>query len=491
MASEAPPTAELGGYYYKFVYPPEDRLICKICQVPSRDPHLTECCGNNFCRSCLGQARQATAVSTACPICRRETFVTINNKQADREIKSLHIYCTNKEKGCEWQSELNDIDDHLGNSDGCQFEEVKCSNECGKMIQRRYLTSHVETECPRCKVNCQYCHDTGEHQFIEDQHKEECPKLPLPCPNNCEVGSVPRDDMEAHLISCDSEMIQCEYHNVGCEVRMARKDQEKHNKEKMDDHLRMTQTRLIEFEVKLSAVKTEAEEKITGLTKITRSLNQKLVASEQALDTVQAQMHAEFKDMQDKQQEKINKLEIMLNKTTEQAMKNQWLFTLYTTSISGDKVCPIIVRVSDFEDKRVQKRKWHSDPFYSDDKGYRMCLRVIANGVGNGEGSHVSVFLYLMKGLYDANLNWPMIGSFDIELLNQKMDDKHHTNKIIKFNDKTPSASRVSSRQPDEMAHEGLGRNEFISHEDIKKEMDDCQYLKGDCIFFRISKLLS
>ena len=49
------------------------------------------------------------------------------------------------------------------------------------MIERQYLTSssHVETECPRRKVNCQYCHDTGEHQFIEGQHKEECPAQPI------------------------------------------------------------------------------------------------------------------------------------------------------------------------------------------------------------------------------------------------------------------------------------------------------------------------
>ena len=31
---------------------------------------------------------------------------------------------------------------------------------------------------------------------------------------------------------CHLEMIQCEYHNVGCEVRMAHKDQEKHENEK-------------------------------------------------------------------------------------------------------------------------------------------------------------------------------------------------------------------------------------------------------------------
>ena len=113
------------------------------------------------------------------------------------------------------------------------------------MIERRYLTSHVETECPHRKVNCQYCHDTGEQQFIEGQHKQECPKLPLPCPNKCEVGSVPREDMEVHKKECPLEMIQCEYHNVGCEVRMTRKDQEKHENEEIKEHLMKTKHHLI------------------------------------------------------------------------------------------------------------------------------------------------------------------------------------------------------------------------------------------------------
>ena len=51
------------------------------------------------------------------------------------ESLKLHIYRTNKEKGCEWQGELNDINSHLGNSDGCRFEKVKCSTECGKMTE--------------------------------------------------------------------------------------------------------------------------------------------------------------------------------------------------------------------------------------------------------------------------------------------------------------------------------------------------------------------
>ena len=101
-------------------------------------------------------AQQATDVSTACAVCRQDNFGSMINKQIDREIRALHIYCTNEKKGCEWQGELNDIKNHFGNGDGCQFEKVKCSNECGKMIQRQHLASHAENECPRRKVNCQY-----------------------------------------------------------------------------------------------------------------------------------------------------------------------------------------------------------------------------------------------------------------------------------------------------------------------------------------------
>ena len=76
--------------------------------------------------------------------------------------------------------------------------------------------------------------------MIQGQHKEECPKLPLPCPNKCEVWSVPREDMEAHRKECPLEMIQCEYYSVGYEIRMAHKDQEQHENENVREHLMMT-----------------------------------------------------------------------------------------------------------------------------------------------------------------------------------------------------------------------------------------------------------
>ena len=155
--------------------------------------------------------------------------------QHKEECPKLPLPCPNK---CEVGSVPRE--DIMKHREECPLEVINCSNDCGEKLKRRLLSIHTETKCPCRKINCQYCHDTGEYQFIEGQHKEECPKLPLLCPNKCEVGSVPREDMEAHRKECPLEMIQCEYYSVGCEIRMARKDQEKHKKENMEDHLMKT-----------------------------------------------------------------------------------------------------------------------------------------------------------------------------------------------------------------------------------------------------------
>jgi len=52
-----------------------------------------------------------------------------------------------------------------------------------------------------------------------------------------------------------------------------------------------------------------------------------------------------------------------------------------------------------------------------------MCLKVYHVGIGDSEGTHISIYLHLMKGLHDDKLeqsgHWPLRGTFTIELLNQ------------------------------------------------------------------------
>ena len=523
-----------------------ERYICKICLHPCQHAYLSGCCGHNFCKSCLrGNAQsEAKRYSTTCPFCHNEEFTTLPNKQADREIMSLHVMCTNKEKGCEWQGELNNINNHLGNSDGCQFEDVKCSNECGKMLQRRYLTSHVETECPCRKVDCLYCHITGERQFIEGVHKEQCPKLPLPCPNKCQVGSVPRnnieahrkecpletmhcanqcgksvqrryftshvetkcprrkvdcqychitgehqfiegehkkqcsrlpifcpnkcrgkkiarEDMEAHRKECPLEMVQCEYHNVGCEERMMRKRRKDHEEEKMEDHLLMTKLKLAENEGRL--IKTE--DKLA-------SNESKLAFTETRLRNVEVMLHH------------------LISSTEPSNMLIDWPIHLTTMAkkITGViKICPVVVKISNFRERLKQEFCWQGEPFLSHNKGYKFSLNVFPAGVSDGKGTHLSVLLFLMKGPHDDDLTWPLRGLYEFKLLNQISDCEHHSH-LLFYGVRTPdnSAGRVTVGS---RAAFGYGSVKFISNKDLHKVTPTCQYLKDDCIFLQISKL--
>ena len=488
----------VSGYDYDLVSKPTDRVFCKICHLPSRNPYLSVCCGYLFCKACLDNAKNAsTTVINICPVCRNEEFVTFPNKQLDREIKSLHIYCTNKEKGCEWQGELNYINNHLGNSDGCQFEEVKCSNECGKMIERRYLISHVETECLCRKVNCQYCHDTGEHQFIEGQHKEECPKLPLPCPNNCEVGSVPREDMEAHRKECPLEMIQCEYHNVGCEVRMARQDQERHENEKMKEHLMRTKLTITDIESELNSTKfdltaTKHELKDTKATLADTKAN--LANAENKLTDTNNQLASAL--------QRISTLEVLLYLATDKAVAMptsgavvleslvRWsdkLVAMAMMSMSGDQECPVILKMSQFNKQKKKSVEWYSNSFYTHNKGYKMCLCVDAYGYGDGKGTHLSVYLYLMKGSHDDEQTWPLKGKFEIKLLNQISDSEHHL-KSVTYEDDMKSSSTYRVTKGDRNV-KGWGCPYFLCNQVLCGTTSTCQYLKDDCLFFQVTKL--
>ena len=465
------------GYDHNFVETPPDCLLCKICHLPSRNPHLSVCCGYLFCKSCLNDNKTATIDTTgACSIVNcKERFVIFPQTEADREIKKLHVYCCNKEQGCDWKGELSNIENHLENVNGCLFEGISCPNNCGEMIERQFLTNHVRNECPRCKVNCQYCHDTGEYQFIEGQHKEECPKLPLPCPNKCEVGSVPREDMETHREECPLETIQCEYYSVGCQVMMARKDLEKHRKEKMEDHLIMG-TR------KLSVINDIHHELISVKDELSSTKNE-LAGTKTELAGTKAQLDTALKQ--------IRNLTILVNaqlspKTNSAAIRTVQLDAIVGLFKIGCRVCPVTIKMSAYSNKRRNNVEWYSDAFYTHNRGYKMCLRVDAGGISTGRGTHLSIYLYLMKGPHDDTLRWPLRGQFEIRLLNQ-ISDSYHYMTTVAYDDQTndDAAGRVvvGSR-----VH-GRGKHQFISNENLYRATPVYQYLKNNCLFLQVTKV--
>ncbi len=75
----------------------------------------------------------------------------------------------------------------------------------------------------------------------------------------------------------------------------------------------------------------------------------------------------------------------------------------------------VTFKLPGYKEKKDNNEVFRSSSFYTSPNGYHMKIEVDANGYGDGEGSHVSVFAWIIKGKNDDNLNWPFVGFITIE----------------------------------------------------------------------------
>ena len=142
---------------------------------------------------------------------------------------------------------------------------------------------------------------------------------------------------------------------------------------------------------------------------------------------------------------------------------------------------PVDIIMDDFEQHKKKADIWYSPPFYTHLGGYRMYLRVYANGSGEGKGTHVSVFVFLMRGEYDDLLKWPFRGDVTIQL---KKNNPPHYQKILHLNDDMPK--RCVCKPTKERNDGGWGSSKYISHADLYAG----GYLKDDKLVFCVSDIV-
>ena len=137
---------------------------------------------------------------------------------------------------------------------------------------------------------------------------------------------------------------------------------------------------------------------------------------------------------------------------------------------------PMTFKVTNFKALKVSQLQVYSSSFYTSSCGYKMCIRINANGRGNGKGTHLSVFTKLLEGRYDNQLHWPFLGTVTYELLNQLGDDSHHKTDITHgaAGDLRVGISRGCSKF---IPHSSLGHNPATN----------TQYLLDDTLYFRVS----
>lgn len=121
----------------------------------------------------------------------------------------------------------------------------------------------------------------------------------------------------------------------------------------------------------------------------------------------------------------------------------------------------------------------YSPPFYTSVHGYRICLRAYLNGDGNGRGTHVSLYIVIMKSEYDELLSWPFAYNVVLTLINQVEPMKPEKSMTHKF---VPSPSSSSFQKPQDTFNVASGFPEFAP----VSVLNDPLFCKSDTIYFRI-----
>ena len=453
----------------------------------------------------------------------------------DRDVESLKIYCPNKNRnGCGWTGEIARVDDHLR---GCK---ISCS-KCKQIVYFSTMKSHLDTECP---CYCPYCDITAEREVISSEHKERCHKFPLTCPNNIGVDNVPCDkfdkanneinelqDENVNDVLVSSILIEQQNNMVREEatqsLQIARECSDKINKptnstmfSKLYDNSHLTiavliiailipilvrshysnselQQQIIQIQKKFQEQNTQLQQTLqeqnTQLQKKLTELQEKFQEQNTQFQKKFTQPQEKFQEHNTQLQEKVQEQNIQLQEVQQyyhQLSSSVWSMKLWLSSELSDQVAPAIVKMSNFTKELKHKKHWHSSPFFAFEGGYQMHLNVDVAGSGIGEDTHVSVYLFLMKGPHDDELeqsgHWPLRGTFIIELLNQLNDSDHHIC-MVQFHQMRCSicAERVTGIIR-ASADSGYGNPQFISYDTLLHHSNN-GYHKNDFLIFRIS----
>ena len=338
----------------------------------------------------------------------------------------------------------------------CPCVLTECTNRCGFVLQRKELHEHLEQFCYLRQVRCEHCGLEGAYEFVVDEHYDSCPKVPVSCPNACSGNPILREELQRHATVCPLEPIQCKFQAIGCNVVVTRSGLQEHLETSQAGHLEMTLSVVSELHQRMEAYRSDAlqlREKLENTQEIVKEL-----ASRRSSPLSPMLQHLEA-DAEDS------------------------LF---------DPFLPVIIKMEKFSDWRLKREPWYSPPFYTGTFGYKMCLCVYANGVHNGQGTHLSVYIHLMAGEFDDRLEWPVKEEITIELQNQ-LFDSHHWSTECHFTQSSPQSITRRVIDHNAIARRGSGSSTFILLSSLGSREcgtphseGHCQYLKDDCLFFSV-----
>ena len=153
---------------------------------------------------------------------------------------------------------------------------------------------------------------------------------------------------------------------------------------------------------------------------------------------------------------------------------------------TGNALFPreFIWKITNFSDilrqaKTEENKMIESVPFYTEQYGYKLKVEVYPNGRKSGNNTHLSVYISVMKGEYDAILPWPFKKKVRITFIDQQENPGARENVVMRvfLGDHLESSARPINER-----NKRRGHAEFISHDKLHSR----RYLVDDILFLRV-----
>ena len=380
---------------------------------------LTEPYQTQCCGNHLSQESYERLRGKPCPMCRERSLSAMLDKHIKRKVMSLKLRCSHKAEGCGWVGELGNLRKHLS-------------------------ANSLEGECLHVVVDC---------------------------PHSC-GKRLKRDGVKQHALECISELLKKQIVELRATVQRQGEqiDQCRHQINQQEAQIRQ---HVEQIKIQGDLIKVQGE-----------LINQQgeQINQDRHLLKQQGEQVKQDRDV-------IKQLEDQIKRQGEQ-LRLQGEQDRRLIKQQGDQihmlmklklVCPVDLVMDDFKKCKKSNDAWYTPPFYSHLGGYKMCLKVYANGRGSGKGSHISVSVLLMRGEFDSSLKWPFCGDVTIQL---KKTVPPHFQKIVLLNHDTPND--VCSKPVKERNDDGWGYTEYISHRDLSSG----GYLKNNQLVFHVSDVI-
>ena len=416
---------------FDFVEEPDQDCLCPVSLELLLDPCQTSCCGQHISKQA---ADRLIRERKSCPMCKEDGFTAQQDKFFKRKfINTLKVHCPHKKNGCEWVGELGDLNNH-------------------------------STPCPKRPWKCQYCGLESTFDVGTNEHTPTCVQYPLPCPNQCEIGTVPRCDAEKHLLVCPLQLVECEFANVGCEVKVPRRDLTRHMTENAQHHLmsatllnlRLTRElhqkmeekdrQIAELKQQLSKHETKVAEQskefTTKLHQQTEDLYTKLqqqirdlggelekltdVKLQQQTKDIDLNFQQQIKDLAQQSRDLDSKVEQQTKARVDEVQQTTDLQARIMEKLSAielnfDGLNYHELTCTEFTKVQARPGYWNSSYFYASPQGYK--FSVLLNNLSGRE--YFSAHLFSRNGDYDKRLKWPVKGEVCLVMLNQREDCNH------------------------------------------------------------------